>query len=73
MLNQLPEGLARSALVEIFRRRLLTFSEELQIGRERLARWAFCHAVLSALWDFEESAEWNGTLHLAQTLEQLVL
>lgn len=72
MINQLPDGLADGALVEIFKRRLSIFSEELQIRRERLAGWAFCHAVLSALWDFEESAEWDGTIHQAQILKQLV-
>ena len=71
MLNQLPVGASEVVLREIFGRRLSVFSEELQIKRERLAGWAFCHAVLSAVWDFDESAEWRGTIHLAQILEQL--
>ncbi len=72
MLNQLPVEASECVLMEILSRRLSIFSDELQIGREHLARWAFCHAVLSALWDFEESAEWRGTIRLAQMIEQLV-
>lgn len=71
MLNQLPQGAANSAIMEIFRRRLSIFSEELQIEQKRLAGWAFCHAVLSALWDFEESAEWGGAVRLAEILAEL--
>lgn len=71
MLNQLPAGASASALREILKQRLSIFSEELQIKRERLAGWAFCHAVLSAVWDFEESAEWHDTIDLAQTLSEL--
>jgi streptomycin 6-kinase len=71
MMNRLPAEASDSALREILGRRLSIFSDELQIKRERLAGWAFCHAVLSAVWDFEESAEWRGTIHLAQLLAQL--
>jgi streptomycin 6-kinase len=74
MLNQLPEakpGATINLPMEILSRRLSIFSEELGIGIGRLARWAFCHAVLSALWDFEESAEWDRTIRLAQMLAQL--
>lgn len=71
MMNQLPTGASDLMLREILSRRLSIFADELQISRERLAGWAFCHAVLSAVWDFEESAEWGGTIHLAQILERL--
>lgn len=74
MLNQLPVGAPEATIeltMEILSRRLSIFSEELGIGIERLARWAFCHAVLSALWDFEESAEWRRTIQLAQMLARL--
>jgi streptomycin 6-kinase len=69
MLNRLPVEASDSALTEILARRLSIFSDELHIGRERLAGWAFCHAVLSALWDFEESTEFSGTIRLAQMLD----
>ncbi len=70
MLNQLPLNSSESVMIEIFNGRLSIFSEELQISRERLARWAFCYAVLSALWDFEEDAEWSDTIRLALMLER---
>jgi streptomycin 6-kinase len=74
MLNQLPAGEPAATIeltMEILSRRLSIFSEELGIGIDRLARWAFCHAMLSALWDFEESAEWDRTIRLAQMLARL--
>lgn len=70
MLNQLPIGSSESATMEVLNQRLSVFSDELHIGRERLIRWAFCHAVLSALWDFEDAAEWGDTIRLALLLEQ---
>jgi streptomycin 6-kinase len=69
MLNQLPLDASGSALMETFAQRLSIFAEELRIDRERLALWAFCHAVLSALWDLEEEAEWAATIKLAEMLE----
>lgn len=71
MLNQLPGNSSEFATMEILGERLSIFSDELQISRERLARWAFCHAVLSAVWDFEEAAEWGDTIRLARILERL--
>jgi streptomycin 6-kinase len=71
MLNQLPADASEPATIEMLSRRLSIFSEELMIGRKRLARWAFCHAVLSAWWDFEESAECHGTIRLAQLLGRI--
>ncbi len=71
MLNRLPVGAANAELVEMFRERLSIFSNELGINRQRLTRWAFCHAVLSALWDLEETKEWQETIRLAQILERV--
>ena len=70
MLNGLPAGASDAALSEVFSRRLSIFSDELCIEKERLNRWAFCHAVLSALWDWEETKDWRQTLRLAQILER---
>jgi streptomycin 6-kinase len=72
MLNRLPDGASDSALLEVMRARLSVFACELGIERERLAGWAFCHAVLSALWAFEDSEEWQGTIRLARVLERLI-
>jgi streptomycin 6-kinase len=71
MMNQLPVGVTESTMMKLLSRRLSIFSEELGIARERLARWAFCHTVLSAVWDFEEAVEWDGTIQLARMLERL--
>lgn len=75
MLNRLPAGAPDAELTEIMRGRLSIFAEELGAGRERLAAWAFCHAVLSAVWGSEESdesAEWRPTVRLARLLERLL-
>jgi streptomycin 6-kinase len=66
-----PAGASESVVLETLAQRLSVFSDELNINRERLAQWSFCHAVLSALWDFEESAEWRPTMKLAETLAHL--
>lgn len=71
MMNQLPGNSSESATIEIINERLSIFSDELSIERERLARWAFCHAVLSAVWDSEEDAGWGGAIHLARLLDDL--
>lgn len=71
MLNQLRADDSESATMEILKQRLEIFSEDLAVSPSRLAQWSFCHAVLSALWDFEESAEWRPTMRLALMLEQL--
>jgi streptomycin 6-kinase len=71
MLNQLPAGASESATMKILKQRLAIFAGELGVHQRRLAEWSFCHAVLSAVWDFEESAEWHQTIKLALMLEQL--
>ncbi len=71
MMNQLPGNLSESARIEILHQRISVFVDELGISRERLVRWAFCHAVLSALWDFEEGADWRDTIRSATAIEQL--
>jgi len=71
MLNQLPMKAADEKTSEILDQRLAIFSDELQISRDRLARWSFSHAVLSAVWDFEEGADWHGTIRLAKILDRL--
>jgi len=71
MLNQLPAGATEAVTTEILNQRLVIFSEKLAISQRRLAQWAFCHAVLSAVWSFEESDDWRPTIRLAQLLEKL--
>ena len=71
MLNQLPADASESATMNVLAERLTLLSAELQISRIRLARWAFCHAVLSALWDFEEASDWTGTIRIAEMLARM--
>ena len=71
MLNRLPAGAPNAELAEIFSQRISIFSDGLCINKERLTRWAFCHAVLSALWDLEEAKEWHQTIRLAEILERV--
>ncbi|HUQ33761.1 MAG TPA: aminoglycoside phosphotransferase family protein [Pyrinomonadaceae bacterium] len=71
MLNQLPAGAAAVEVADIFSERLSIFAYELKMDGKRLARWAFCHAVLSALWSLEEGDEWQSTIRLAELLERL--
>lgn len=71
MLNRLPVEGSELAIVEVLKQRLSIFSEGLKIDESRLAQWSFCHAVLSALWDFEESADWRPTMKLAELLRRL--
>jgi streptomycin 6-kinase len=71
MLNQLPAGADDTTTLDMLARRLAIFAAELQMSRARLARWAFCHAMLSAAWDFEESAAWHNTIRLARLLARL--
>ena len=70
MLNQLPSE--ADAIMQILAQRLSIFATELQMSRARLAGWAFCHAVLSAVWNFEEADDWRDAIRLAQLLEQLL-
>ena len=60
-----------AATMHVLAQRLSIFADELQMSRARLAGWAFCHAVLSAVWDFEEAADWRDTIRLARMIEQL--
>jgi streptomycin 6-kinase len=67
--NQLPA--TESKIMEALDRRLSIFSDELQISYERLAQWSFFHAVLSAIWSFEESEDVEKTIGIAQLLSDL--
>jgi len=72
MLNQIPIDASLTDLRDVLSPRLAVFSEELSIERERLAAWAFCHAVLSAAWSREDGEEYDRTLLVAGVLESLL-
>jgi streptomycin 6-kinase len=71
MLNLVPRGAPDSVVKELLNQRLSIFSSELGMKRELLVRWAFCHAVLSALWDLEESADPSHTIFVAKIMKRL--
>jgi streptomycin 6-kinase len=71
MLNKLPRNADDQLIKNMLHHRLAIFSSELGIEKERLRLWAFCYAVLSALWDIEESSEPTHTIRIANLLAQL--
>src|SRR6185437_12258032 len=71
ILNQLPKNASQLELREILSRRLSVFLDELNIAGNRLIGWAFCHAMSSAAWSFEEGAEYEQTIFVANVLKDL--
>jgi streptomycin 6-kinase len=57
---------------QLIARRLEQFADELAMDRERLRRWAFVSAVLSAWWSIEDTGEgWQGAIECAGILAAL--
>lgn len=73
MLNRLPDGAPDNSVRQILARRLSIFSDILETDQLRLARWAFAHAVLSAVWSLEESADWRPAIRVAGLLDMLLV
>lgn len=48
------------------RRRLDEFSALLGLDRARLAQWALVHAVLNAIWEFEDGRDWRRAVAFAE-------
>ncbi|HEX5707462.1 MAG TPA: aminoglycoside phosphotransferase family protein [Pyrinomonadaceae bacterium] len=70
--NPLPEILAASRPERIIRRRVEVFSARLGFPAERLLRWGFAQAVLSACWGFEGRDEgWRDALRLAESFRSV--
>jgi len=46
-------------------KRIYILSERLNMERERIRAWAFCHAVLSAWWNLEAGGEWEYSIQCA--------
>lgn len=52
-------------------RRVKTFSNKLNLDFERMLRWSFAQAVLSAIWEIEDGFEvdpTNSSLRLAKVI-----
>lgn len=56
----------RPVSAEINRRRLDILTDDLGLDRPRAAAWCFVHAVLDALWDFEDGKDWAATIAYAE-------
>lgn len=62
-----PEGEMRFfADTAIVARRAAMFAERLGLDRQRVLGWAFCQAVLSALWSIEDGGEPGQALSVAR-------
>lgn len=58
---------------QCFKRRVEILAEMLDIDRERVVRWAFVQAVLSAVWAVDGSpADWGPVLEFARQIRPMV-
>jgi len=67
-----PEFFLASATIE---RRLKQFSNKLNLDVERMLRWSFAQAVLSAIWEIEDGFavdETNSSLRLAKAIQPML-
>ena len=55
-------------------RRIEQLATRLNLNRERVVRWAFAQAVLSAIWQIEDGFEYpsNSSLRLAKTIGRML-
>jgi streptomycin 6-kinase len=69
LMNNLPEDQP----IEIIKRRVDLFVEKLQLNKERVLAWAFCHAILSAWWCIEDNTEGaDDAVEMALLFERLL-
>lgn len=67
--NHLPTGDERDAL----RRRVEHLVKGLDVQRERVLAWGFCHSILSASWHLEEkTVGWEDAVRQAEWFELLL-
>jgi streptomycin 6-kinase len=71
MLNMIPRDTDDEVIGEMLAKRLSIFAEKLRMDRLRIARWCFCHSVLSALWTVEEAEDPSHTVRIARILLDL--
>jgi streptomycin 6-kinase len=64
---------SRHLNLAVQRRRIEVLAEELGLDPQRIAKWGAAHAVLSAWWNYEDSAgDWEPALACAEVLAKLV-
>jgi streptomycin 6-kinase len=69
LLNHLPEN----GCLEITKRRVELFVQELQLNEERVLAWAFSHSILSAWWHVEDHSSCvEHAIQMALLFEQLM-
>ena len=49
-------------------KRISILSEMLDMERERIRNWGFCHAVLSAWWSLEDKEDWQYAIRCAEII-----
>ncbi|KIL34354.1 kinase [Cohnella kolymensis] len=68
LLNNLPDS-DKSRITE---RRVDIFANELQLRKDRILSWAFCHSILSAWWCVEDNAgSADSSLEMAMIFDNL--
>lgn len=69
LMNNLPEEQPEATI----KRRVDLFAEELQLRKERVLAWAFCHAILAAWWCIEDNGDCaDSSIRLAIVFETLL-
>ncbi|MFS0557757.1 aminoglycoside phosphotransferase family protein [Brevibacillus sp. 179-C9.3 HS] len=68
LLNHLPE----SGVEEVMKQRVNGLTKVLDLQKERVLAWAYCHSVLSAWWLIEDFGADDGRLEMAKVFEQLM-
>lgn len=68
LMNHLPDHRP----IETINRRIDLFVQELDLSKDRILQWGYCHAVLSAWWCVEDESEGQeGALQTACLFEEL--
>ncbi|MDH3890471.1 MAG: aminoglycoside phosphotransferase family protein [candidate division Zixibacteria bacterium] len=71
--NPFPQILDWPHLTKITARRVDIMVETLGFDRSRIIGWAYCQAVLSAVWSFEDGLDdWDGSLAIADHIFALM-
>ncbi len=72
-LNDPPEGLARSELKRLLKRRVAQIAERLEVERARVKNWAQAHCVLAGYWEYEDhiGQGWEEAFEMAETYDEI--
>lgn len=67
LLNQLPAD----QLTEVTKRRIDILVEELNLDKERLLLWGFCHATLASCWSIEDEGDFEESFKMVNVFKDL--